>query len=119
MPGPSALFCCAVGTGDVGLVRQVLEQWLDGKPLAFKAKLSGAQFIHDSEEFSLYAYEAFSSPGSPKEFLLEGRAALPLDGMKQKLTALKALFDARGVTGQFDYTAINETGDPIGDEQSV
>jgi hypothetical protein len=105
-------------SGDVAVVRELLQAWLDVDRLDEKLKLSGAQLVYDGAQRYVYAYEA-SASGGPPYFLLEGHQRAGLDETHQQLQALLMRCSARGVNAVIEYVAVDDTGDEISDQRTV
>ncbi len=105
-----------IASGDVVIVRQLLQTWLGTERLDEKLKLSGEQLVYEDDR--VYVYASAAAAGSPC-FLLEGHRRAALDEVKPWLQRLLAGCVARGVNATFEYVAVDDDGQEISEQYGV
>lgn len=104
-----------IASGDVAVVRQLLQTWLGTERLDEKAKLSGDQLVYEDDQ--IYVYASAASAGSC--FLLEGHRRAALDEVGPWLQRLLAGCIARGVDATLEYVSVDDDGQEVSEQYSV
>src|SRR5262245_26459063 len=91
-----------IASGDIAVVRQLLQTWLSTERLDEKVKLSGEQLVYEDDW--IYVYASAAEAKTPC-FLLEGHRRAALDEVAPWLQRLLADCVARGVDTTLEYVA--------------
>ena len=105
-----------IASGDVAIVRQLLQTWLGTERLDEKVKLSGDQLVYEDDQ--VYVYASAAAGASPC-FLLEGHRHAALDEVRLWLQRLLAGCVVRGVDATLEYVAVDDNGQEISEQYSV
>ena len=103
-------------SGDVAVVRQVLQAWLGTERLAEKLKLSGDQLVYEDDR--VYVYASAAAAAAPA-FLLEGHVRAGLAEAGPWLQRLLAGCTECGVDAALEYVAVDGDGQEISEQHAV
>ena len=105
-----------IASGDIAVVRQLLQTWLGTDRLDEKVKLSGDQLVYEDDR--VYMYASAAATRAPC-FLLEGHRRAALDEVRPWLQRLMASCVACGVDATLEYVAVDDDGQEISEQYRV
>jgi len=105
-------FYGTIYTGDLEVLRTILQQWLGPESLDTKIRLSGEELTYESENLYVYCHNAVGQTDNPR-YLLEGNTSVGLDETSRRLKELLKLCQGHNVVCSLEYVEVNEAGEEV------
>jgi hypothetical protein len=112
---PQTNFYGRISSGDPTVVRALLQAWLCADGISEKLKLSGEQFVCETEAVYVYSHAV----DGMAHFLLEGHRGAGVDETRAWLQQLSDACTARGVPATLEYVAVDQAGREISDQYTL